>query len=409
MHMDGDAFFVSVEVAKNPGLRGKPAVTGSERGIVSALSYEAKALGITRGMPIYQVKKKFPSVIVLPGDYESYVEYSQKMFDIVRRYTEMVEEYSIDECFADLTGWRRPLKMTYRQILENIQKDISDELDISVSLGLAPTKVLAKVASKWVKPRGLTLIPGKLAHLFLAKTPIEKIWGIGPNTSRFLLQKGVKTAYDFASKDEAWIKHHLSKPYEEIWTELNCEVVHDIDPNPKITYSSISKTKTFHPPSSNPEFLLSELSRNVESACRKARHYKLETRKIFYFLKTQSFSYHKQEVAIPSPTNIPSKILSYVEKDFLKIHRKNTLYRAAGITLCDLIPEKNRQVDLFGDVERTEKLVKIFEQVDTVERKFGINSVFLASTLKAKREKERNEKRDGNRESDDKNRDLLFL
>src|SRR3989344_3486200 len=121
LHIDGDAFFVGVETAKNPSLRGKLVVTGRERGIVSALSYEAKDLGIIRGLPIFEVRRKYPEVIVLPSDYDSYTEYSQKMFDIVRRYTEEVEEYSIDECFADLTGWRRPLKMTYEEILRKIK------------------------------------------------------------------------------------------------------------------------------------------------------------------------------------------------------------------------------------------------------------------------------------------------
>src|SRR5574343_301061 len=111
LHIDGDAFFVGCEIAKNPKLRGLPVVTGEERGIVSALSYEATALGVIRGMPIFRIKKEFPQVIILPGDYRSYAIYSKKMFDIVRRYIDIVEEYSIDECFGDLTGLNRPLKM----------------------------------------------------------------------------------------------------------------------------------------------------------------------------------------------------------------------------------------------------------------------------------------------------------
>src|SRR3989338_7294143 len=132
--MDGDAFFVGVEVAKNPKLKGLPVVTGEERGIVSALSYEAKALGIVRGMPIFRVKKDFPKVLVLPGDYVSYARYSSKMFDIVRRYADDVEEYSIDECFADLTGLEPPLKMSYLQIAERIKREINSELQLSVSI-----------------------------------------------------------------------------------------------------------------------------------------------------------------------------------------------------------------------------------------------------------------------------------
>jgi DNA polymerase-4/DNA polymerase V len=172
LHMDGDAFFVSVEVAKDPSLRGKPVVTGAERGIVSALSYEAKALGVTRGMPIFRVKKLFPTVIVLPGDYQSYAKYSSMMFDIVRRYADDVEEYSIDECFAELTGLDKPLKMTYREIAERIKQEVNVELDLSVTVGVAPTKVLAKVASKWVKPNGLTIITVHDIDIFLSKTMI---------------------------------------------------------------------------------------------------------------------------------------------------------------------------------------------------------------------------------------------
>ena len=186
LHIDGDAFFVGVEIAKNQSLKGLPVVTGEERGIVSALSYEAKALGVTRGMPIFRLKKEFPQIIILPGDYGSYVKYSQKMFDIVRRYADDVEEYSIDECFAELTGLDRPLKMSYKEITERIKKEINDELKLSVSIGIAPTKALAKVASKWVKPNGLTVIDSISINNFLKDIPIEKIWGIGGQTSIFL-------------------------------------------------------------------------------------------------------------------------------------------------------------------------------------------------------------------------------
>jgi len=173
--MDGDAFFVSCEVAKNPKLKGKPVVTGEERGIVSALSYEAKALGITRGMSIYKVKKDYPRVIVVPGDYKSYAKYSGMMFDIVRRYADDVEEYSIDECFADLTGLDKPLKMSYEEIGQRIKKEINDELGLSVSVGLASSKVLAKVASKYVKPNGFTIIEKNIInHSFVQKNIKEK-------------------------------------------------------------------------------------------------------------------------------------------------------------------------------------------------------------------------------------------
>ncbi|HEY4490095.1 MAG TPA: DNA polymerase IV [Candidatus Paceibacterota bacterium] len=407
LHIDGDSFFVAVEVSKNPKLRGKPVVTGEERGIASALSYEAKALGLIRGTPIYQIRKKFPQVIVLPGDYESYEIYSQKMFDIVRRYTDTVEEYSIDECFADLTGWRKPLKMTYLQILENVKKDIRNELDISVSAGLAPNKVLAKVASNWQKPDGLTIIPGRLSHKYLQKTAIEKIWGIGPNTSEFLKKKGIKTAYDFAIKDENWVKNNLTKPFFEIWGELNCQEVYKINPIPKETYASIQKTRTFTPPSSDRSFLISALSKNLEEACAKARAYNLAAKKISFFLKTQSFSFRTSLITFDSLLNLPEMIMPAIREEFDKIYVKSELYRTTGVILQDLTDQKISQLDLFGENEKQEKFKVIHEQIDNLQAKHGNKIVHLASTNTALI-RQLADKRSGTEIKND-GRDLLFL
>src|SRR5438045_3577068 len=115
VHVDGDAFFVACEVAKDPSLRGKYVVTGKERGIASALSYEAKARGARRGMQLSEIRKLCPGLIILPSDYETYSLYSERMYNIVRRYTPEVEEYSIDECFGDITGLRRRLGMPYQK------------------------------------------------------------------------------------------------------------------------------------------------------------------------------------------------------------------------------------------------------------------------------------------------------
>src|SRR3989344_3897158 len=128
VHVDGDAFFASCEQALDPRLRGKPVVTGKERGIAASLSYEAKARGVTRAMPLYQIRKLCPDVILLPSDYETYSLLSKRMYDIVRRYTSDVEEYGIDECFADITGLRRPFRMSYTEIVRKLQEDLYREL-----------------------------------------------------------------------------------------------------------------------------------------------------------------------------------------------------------------------------------------------------------------------------------------
>jgi len=403
LHMDGDAFFVGVEMAKNPKLLGKPVVTGEERGIASALSYEAKALGVTRGMSIYMIKKKFPQVIVLPGDYAAYAKYSGMMFDIVRRYADDVEEYSIDECFADLTGLEGPLKLTYREMAERIKKEIMTELRLSVSIGLAPSKVLAKVASKYVKPNGLTVITKETAPVFLGKTPIEKIWGIGPRTAEFLKKRGINTALDFTNKDLIWIRNNLSKPYEMLWRELCGEYLMKIDTEPKTVYSSVQKTRTFHPATNDRIFLLSQLSKNIEEACRKARHYKLVPKKVSFFLKSQNFEYSVCSFSLSAPTNAPEIIISLVQKKFGEVHKRGVLYRTTGVTLQDLVSDSVSQGDLFGGSDRAQKFEQVHKQLDSLEEKFGKRVVYLGSTHNALKKKK------VGTDSDDLDRDLLFL
>src|SRR5512146_2883165 len=209
VHVDADAFFASCEQAIHPELRGRPVVTGKERGIVAAASYEAKARGVSRGVRLSDVKKLCPDAVILPSDYETYSLFSLRMFEIMRRFSPDVEEYSIDEAFVDLTGLRRSFHGPYEMIAENIRKTIEKELGITVSAGVSLSKVLAKIGSKHKKPNGLTMIPGREIHLILADLPVEKVWGIGPNTAAFLNKHGVRTALDFARRDERFVTQNL--------------------------------------------------------------------------------------------------------------------------------------------------------------------------------------------------------
>lgn len=383
LHMDGDAFFVTCEVAKNPELKGKPVVTGQERGIVSAFSYEAKALGITRAMPIYSVRKNFPEVIVLSGDYRLYAMYSKKMFDIVRRYADEVEEYSIDECFADLTGLDKPLKMSYLEIAQRIKREVNEELGLSVTIGLAPNKVLAKVASKWVKPNGLTVITKDTIKEFLAAFPIEKIWGIGPRSAESMKKRGVFTASDFMMKEEHWVNSNYSKPYYDLWLELHGETVMKLNAETKAGYASIQKTQTFHPATNDKDFLLTELSTHIEDACNKARHYDLTPRKVSFFLKKQNLEYVHLSLTLATPTNAPEIIIRLVEERIDEIYKRGVMYRATGVTLQNLIHNGEVQMDLFGETTKVDKLESIHKQMDELEKKFGKRVVQLASTKKS--------------------------
>src|SRR3990170_6348535 len=137
MHVDADAFFTSCEQAIHPELKGKPVIAGKERGIVAAASYEAKKRGIERGMRLFEVKKLCPDAVILPSDYETYSLFSVRMFEILRRFSPDVEEYSIDEAFVDLTGLRRSFHGPYGMIARKMQEAVETELGITVSIGVS--------------------------------------------------------------------------------------------------------------------------------------------------------------------------------------------------------------------------------------------------------------------------------
>ena len=324
LHIDGDSFFASCEIAKDPRLQGKPVITGKERGIVSACTYDVKARGVTRGMILSDARKLVPDAVILPSDYETYSLFSERMYAIVRRYTPIVEEYSIDECFADLTGMRRALRMSYPETALSIKRDLQRELGITFSVGLSATKVLAKVGSKWKKPDGFTPIPLRDAPEFLGKIRAGTIWGIGPQSAAYLEKFGVRTALDFARKDDAWIESHVQKPLREIWQELNGECVYELSTEHKETYQSIQKTRTFTPPSRDREFIFSQLSKNIENACIKARRWKLASPEVSFFLKTQDFRYHGCELKLSHATNVPQDILHIVSEAFPRMFRQGT-------------------------------------------------------------------------------------
>ncbi|MFA6097680.1 MAG: DNA polymerase IV [Candidatus Paceibacterota bacterium] len=404
LHIDGDSFFASCEVAKNPELRGKAVITGLERGIVSSMSYEAKRMGITRAMRLFEVRKICPDAVILPSDYETYSLFSLRMYDIVRRYTPEVEEYSIDECFADLTGLQRPLNMSYEEMADRIKKELDSSLGITFSVGLAPTKVLAKIGSKFKKPSGLTIIKGREAHLFLNETPVGKVWGIGPQTSSYMNKLGIETALDFALKDKDWVLQKFTKPHFETWRELRGESVFALSVGKKDDYKSISKTKTFTPPSSDKEFIFSQLSKNVENACIKLRRHKLSTKRIFFFLKTQAYRYRGAEIKLSDATVSPNEILDAIGNYYSGVHVPGTLFRSTGVILSDLETMKDRQLDLFGKVAVLEKFTKIFESMDGIDRKYGKHSVFLGTSFSAMK----NAQHEGEREVKSERRTNLF-
>lgn len=380
VHIDGDAFFTSCEEAIHPELRGKALITGGERGIVACASYPAKKLGIKRGVPLHEARKICPGLIVLPSDYETYSLFSKRMFDIMRRFTPDVEEYSIDEAFADITGMRRALRSSYEEIVLKMKKDIERELGITVSAGLSISKVLAKVASKHQKPSGLTIIRGRDIAAYLGNLPVEKIWGIGPATTSYLAKMGIRYALEFAQLPEEKVRKKFTKPGVEIWQELRGVSAYPVTSEEKCSYASISKTRTFAPPTSDADYLFAHLMRNVESACIKARRYSLAPDKIFVFLKKNDFNTSNSEAKLSRPCALPMELSGVIRELFDECYSPKDIYRATGVVLAGLEPDDQVQYSLFDNPLQMEKIREIYTVADTLGKRFGKHTLHLGSS-----------------------------
>lgn len=396
LHVDGDSFFASCEISLNPKLKGRPVVTGQERGIATSMSQEAKALGISRGMPVFKIKKLFPQVIITHSNYQSYGIFAKRMYDIVRRYTPIVEEYSIDECFADLTGLVEPnraseghsgigledSKQAKLRLGQSLKSSLNKELGMTFSIGIGPTKVLAKIASKHHKPDGLTVIEPSDIKAFLKEYPIGKVWGIGPQTARHMESFGIRTALDFIDKSEDWIKANFASPCLLIWHELRGTFIHPLNDNPdEDDYKSIQRTRTFAPPSQDPQFILRELSKNVEGACARARRHNLSAKHIYFFLKTQEFRYHRKEIIFPNPLSNPNDIMDEIKKVFDQVYEPDILYRTTGVTLSELVDKDHIQKDLFGSSGRIKRWDKVFQALDDLDQRHGGKMVIIGSSM----------------------------
>ena len=383
LHLDGDAFFASCEQAMHPEYQGRAVITGKERGIVAAASYEAKAKGINRGVPLWEVKKLCPEAIIVPSDYETYSLFSKRMFAIMRRFTPQVEEYSIDEGFADITGLQRPLNLSYKEIAQKMKLMVERELGITVSIGLSISKVLAKIGSKYQKPSGLTIISGRHIEQYLVNTGVEKIWGIGAKTAAYCQKLGLNTALHFAQKNEWFIKSRFSKPYQEIWHELNGRSVYPVVTQEKTTYATIGKTKTFSPPSSDQSFIFAQLLKNMENACIKARRHHLVARGLIIYLRKNDYRTVAAEGIASRATAYPSDLTEILNNIFKQIVQPNAVYRATGIVLINLMPDDKIQTSLFERPAVIEKMNKIYEAVDELAAKFGKHTVYLAAGASA--------------------------
>ena len=267
LHVDIDAFFVSVEEVLDPSLKGKPVIVGGNpegRGVVAAASYAVRRYGVHSAMPIAQAKRLCPHAIFLRGSHRRYSEYSEKVFEILKRYSPLVEPMSLDEAFVDLTGCER-LHGPVLKSAEKIRNEIREALGLNASIGIASNKLLAKIASAYCKPNGMLWIAPGMEQRFLAPLPIQRVPGIGPKGGAELRRMGIKSVGDLARLplellEEAYGKWGVSL-YSKARGISDSPVIGDTE-DPR----TISRETTLETDSADPLFLESTLSYLTEKA-----------------------------------------------------------------------------------------------------------------------------------------------
>lgn len=372
IHIDGDAFFASVYQALNAHARGKPVAIGRERAIITALSYEAKARGIKRGMLATEAKRICPELLVVTSDYRAYQVFSNIMVGIAESFSPSVERYSIDEVFIDVTGLDVVHHLSYLEIGQKLKTQIEGSLGLTVSVGIATTKTLAKIASNAEKPSGLVQLDESNRIQHLRDTEIGDIWGIGHRLAARMKALKIHTAYDFVQQSEVLLRSHFNKTVTQTWHELRGVPMFGLACGQKTEYQSIQKTATVTPATTDKRLLLSRIFHHIEKAFIKARRHGYRVGKIDIFLKTQKFNYRFGSIKLSQPTPFPYLIRAEIRQALDKIYRPNEPYRATGCTLYGFTSEGSVQPDLFHEGEELEiKLGKLYALYENRKIRFG--------------------------------------
>jgi len=381
LHVDADGFFAGVEQALNPRLRGKPVVTGAERGIIAAASYEAKAVGVKRGLQLHEAKALCPDLVILPSDYETYSLYSQRMFDILRRFTPLVEEYSIDEAFADLSGCEDVLACPLETVAERLRNAVSSEMGLTVSVGISLTKTLAKLCSKFRKPNGQTILRREHIPLMLKRTPIAKVWGIGHASAAKLQALGIAAAQDFIKMEESAVLKLLHKPGHETWNELRGRRVFRLELEPKLRYDSMMKGHTFSPPSDDVRLVFAEAMKNMAATFAKLRRHRHLAKEIGLCLRLKDYTGQGAAATLPMLTAHDCEAVPVVRQLFDRLFAPGRTYRSTLVWLGGLVPEHQRQLDLFEDTPTRQCHDKLDRTVDGINGRYGQGTVVPAAML----------------------------
>jgi DNA polymerase IV len=380
LHVDMDAFFVSVELLDRPDLRGKPVVVGGrpdQRGVVSAASYEARKFGIHSAMPLRTAGRLCPHAVFLDGHHEKYSEWSDRIASILVKFSPIVEMVSVDEAYLDLSGTER-LHGPPFAAADKLLRTITRQTGLPCSGGLATTRLTAKVASDQAKPRGLVWVAPGMEARFLAPLPIRKIPGIGEVTERALRALGIETVEQLASHSQEKLEKIFGQWGTALYRKARGGDAYEflIDAEPK----SISHNHTFGEDTSDVAEMESMLSHLSQKACKRLREAGLSTRTLTLTIRYAGFETYTRSKTLTEAAQLDTDIFAVFLNLFRQHRDSKRKVRLLGVALSAL-SHGAQQLDLL-ESDRREKLEKLTKAADHLRDKFGFTSVQFGGSLR---------------------------
>lgn len=387
IHVDMDAFFAAVEMRENPQYRGKPVIIGGDprrdvRAVVSTASYEARKYGVHSAMPLMQAYRLCPQGIFLRGNMSLYAEVSREIMAIFARYTPLVEPLSVDEAFLDVSGCQG-LFGPPEEIAARIQKDIEEELQLTASVGVAPNKFLAKLASDLRKPRGFTVIrPGEIDAV-LHPLPVEKLWGVGEKTAVKLRSMGIDTVGQLAKLPEQLLAAAFGKWGKALWHLARGEDCRTVEVSR--VAKSVSRETTFPRDVTDMDKLRAVILELAEDVAATLRASSFLAGKVTLKLRYGNFETITRQGPLPAPACLTMPIYHKVLELLAKVDSQGRGIRLVGVGTGNLVDNRgSQQLNFFEnpDLHREEKIA---ETIDKLAARYGSGAVKRASLLRKDR------------------------
>lgn len=377
LHVDLDAFYASVEVLKDPSLRGKPVIVGGAgpRGVVASASYEARRFGVRSAMPGVRARRLCPDGIFLPADFEAYRAHSNRFREVLRAHTPLVEPISMDEAFLDVGG-ATTLFGAPAEIGAKIRREVEAEVGVTCSVGVAPTKFVAKLASDGCKPDGMLVVPAGEVMAFLEPLPVGRLWGVGEKTGEVLSRMAVRTIGDLGRTPVPILERLLGEQSARHLSSL----ARGIDERDVVPYEppkSVGHEETFEHDLDDDEAILRELlalSRRVASRLR-ADGYRART--VTLKARLPTFTTLTRSRTLPDATDVGADLYRTVAELYGALPGARRRIRLLGVQAHGLVPAGAEQLALL----RGERWSDVERAVDRIERRFGRGAATPASLL----------------------------